>query len=196
MTAAPRRDWRHRGAHGLAAGSLLVAGAAACSSDDTRTSADATTTGATAAAGGGEATSSSTVAPEEDTVTDPTRRDQQRNAIAQTYRHWQRAMVDGDTDALRRLSLPTSSARHISGYEQPREEWFSQIDSGYFHYHAIDNASLDVAVHSATSATLVSRSTIDVTIDGSRGTWQLQSTAEYVRVDGRWLSGDSSSRLQ
>ena len=41
----------------------------------------------------------------------------------------------------------------------------------------------------------MSRSTIDVTIGGSRNTWRLESTAEYVKVDGRWLSDDGRSRM-
>lgn len=44
-------------------------------------------------------------------------------------------------------------------------------------------------------ATLMTRSTIDVTISGSRNTWRLESTAAYVKVGGRWLSGDSRSQM-
>jgi hypothetical protein len=118
-----------------------------------------------------------------------------RDAITANFRARQRAMVDGDIAELRRLSTPDSRAKHISGYNQPRDEWFDQIDSGYFDYHTIDNDSMDITLTGPDRATLVTRSTIDVTIGGSRSTWRLESTAEYVKVESRWLSGDSRSQM-
>jgi len=117
-----------------------------------------------------------------------------RDVIIANFRARQQAMVDADTDTLRALSTPDSHAEHISGYNQPREEWFDQIVSAYFDYHSIDNQSIEVTMTGPTSATLVARSTIDVTIGGSRNTWRLESTVDYVKVEGRWLSGDGSSR--
>ncbi len=118
-----------------------------------------------------------------------------RDAIIANLHARQQAMIDGDTEALRRLSMPDFHTEHITGYDQPSDAWFEQIESGYFDYHAIDNQSIDVTLTGPDTATLVSRSTIDVTIAGSRNTWQLESTAEYVRVGGRWLSGDGRSRM-
>lgn len=117
-----------------------------------------------------------------------------RDAIIANFRARQQAMIDADTGKLRALSTPDSRAEHITGYNQPREEWFDQIESGYFDYHSIENHSIEVVLTGPNTATLVSRSTIDVTIGGSRNTWRLESTAEYIKQDGRWLSGDGSSR--
>lgn len=118
-----------------------------------------------------------------------------RDAIVANFHARQRAMVDADTQELRRLSTPDSHAQHISGYNQPRDEWFDEIESGYFAYHTVDNDSIDLTMTGPDTATLVSRSTIDVTIGGSRNTWRLESTADYVKVHGRWLSGDGRSRM-
>jgi hypothetical protein len=118
-----------------------------------------------------------------------------RDAIGANFQARQRAMVDGDTEELRRLSTPDSRAEHISGYNQSRDERFEQIDSGYFDYHTIENDSMNITLTGPDSATLVTRSTIDVTIGGSRSTWRLESTAEYVKVESRWLSGDSRSQM-
>lgn len=130
--------------------------------------------------------------PTEHTMTDS---QADREAIIAHFQARQLAMIDADTDRLRTLSTPDSHAEHISGYNQPRDEWFDQIDSGYFDYHTIDNHSVEVTLTGPDSATLVARSTIDVTIGGSRGPWRLESTADYLKQDGRWLSGDGSSRL-
>ncbi|MCC6498484.1 MAG: DUF4440 domain-containing protein [Propionibacteriaceae bacterium] len=117
-----------------------------------------------------------------------------REAIIANFRARQQAMIDADTGQLRALSTPDSRAEHITGYDQPRDEWFDQIESGYFDYHSIDNHSIEVTLTGPSTATLVSRSTIDVTIRGSRNSWRLETTAEYIKQDGRWLSGNGSSR--
>jgi len=117
-----------------------------------------------------------------------------RDAIIANFQARQRAMIDGDTERLRQLSTPDAHAGHITGYEQPQEEWLDQIQSGYFDYHTIDNHSVQVTVTGPARATLVARSTIDVTIGGTRNTWRIESTADYVKRDGRWLSGNGSSR--
>lgn len=116
-------------------------------------------------------------------------------AIEANFRARQDAMVDTDTEQLRRLSTPGSQARHISGYNQPREEWFAQIESGYFDYHTIDTDSIEVTLTGPSSATLTARSTIDVTIGGSRNTWRLESTTDYVKRGAVWLSANSRSRM-
>jgi len=131
--------------------------------------------------------------PQEEPMTHPeTQAD--RDAIIANFQARQRAMIDGDTERLRQLSTPDAHAGHITGYKQPQEEWLDQIQSGYFDYHTIDNHSIQVTVTGPNRATLVARSTIDVTIGGARNTWRLESTADYVKRDGRWLSGDGSSR--
>lgn len=126
------------------------------------------------------------------TATKPT---SDRDAVTANFQARQQAMIDADTDLLAQLSTPGSHARHISGYNQPREEWFAQIESGYFDYHAIDTQAIEVTLTSPTTATLVARSTIDVTIGGSRNTWRLESTTDYLKQGDRWLSADSQSRI-
>lgn len=119
-----------------------------------------------------------------------------RDAITANFRARQRAMVDADIEQLRTLSTPDSRARHINGYNQPREEWFDQVRSGHFAYHAIDNETVDITLTSPTTATLVARSTIDVTIGGARGRWRLETTTDYIKTEDRWLSADSNSRMR
>lgn len=118
-----------------------------------------------------------------------------RDAITANFRARQQAMINGDIDTLRALSMPNSHAGHITGYDQPREEWFEQIESGYFDYHTIDNHSIHVTLTGQDTARLMARSTIDVTIGGAHGTWQLESTARYGRQEGRWLAGDGTSHM-
>lgn len=106
-----------------------------------------------------------------------------------------RAMIDGDIATLRELTAPNTTATHITGYVQPREEWYSQIESGYFDYHSVTPHSSVITFTDKNTATMVGRSTIDVTINGSRRIWNLESTSTWHRQnDGRWLGGSSSAR--
>lgn len=105
------------------------------------------------------------------------------------------AMVDGDIEALRALSTTTSRATHIGGAVQAREEWFAQIASGHFDYHRVTPADFTVTMTDPDHAVALSRSVIDVTIAGSRGTLNVRTTTYFVREDGHWLAGDASSTL-
>lgn len=121
------------------------------------------------------------------------RTDEDRAAIEENYRQQQIAMINGDIATLRSLLASETSATHITGYRQPRDEWFEQIQSGYFDYHTITPQSLEITIHDGNNATLVARNLIDVTIGGARNTWRLESTSSYVKQEGQWLGGDSSS---
>ncbi len=183
MRAATRR----RRAAGLVVAALAVTAATGCAGE--RDSASPATSISTSAnpSPSQEPSPEDQSMPESDTPSD-------RDAIIANFHARQQAMIDGDTEVLRQLSIPDSHAEHISGYNQPSGEWFDEIDSGYFDYHSIDNHTVDVTQTGPDTATLVARSTIDVTIGGSRNTWQLESTAEYLNVNGRWLSGDGRSQ--
>ncbi len=119
-----------------------------------------------------------------------------KQAIEAISRRQTRAMIDGDIATMRELSMPNTNATHITGYAQPREEWYSQIESGYFDYHSVTPHSTEITFTDRNTATVVGRSTVDVTIGGSRGTWNLESTATWHRQsDGRWLSGNSKANM-
>ncbi|MBX3193806.1 MAG: nuclear transport factor 2 family protein [Microbacteriaceae bacterium] len=101
-----------------------------------------------------------------------------------------RQLVDGllaaDVAALDAVLAPDFVAVHITGQEQSRADWLSQIGSGRMAYHAFDPESARVTVD-GDDAVLVTRNRVVATIGGSRGRWPLESTSRYVRCDGRWM---------
>jgi ketosteroid isomerase-like protein len=107
--------------------------------------------------------------------------------VRQTYQCQLDAMVAGDVHALDGLLAPDYTARHITGYRQPKREWLQQIRDGEFTYHAIEVESVDVRVDGDT-ATLVSRAHVDVTIGASRGRWPLESTIAFENRSGSWAA--------
>jgi ketosteroid isomerase-like protein len=118
--------------------------------------------------------------------------DHDRSAILEDYRSQHRAMIEGRTDVLDELLAEQFTATPISGYEQPKAEWLAQIRSGDFTYHRIEEKHVSINVDGDT-AVLAGQAAVTVTIGGSRGTWNLESTLQYVEQDGRWTVARSRS---
>src|SRR5438094_738638 len=103
-------------------------------------------------------------------------------------------MVAGEINALDELVAHDYTARHITGYAQPRAEWLTQMRDRQFIYHHIDLQSLDVGLDEGV-ASVVSRAFVSVTIGGSNGRWALRTTMQLQRRSGCWIASESSSTM-
>jgi ketosteroid isomerase-like protein len=97
------------------------------------------------------------------------------------------AMVAARTDQLGDLIDDDYSLVHITGYVQPKDEWFDVIRSGQFDYHRIDieEQALSVSV-SGDSATVTGRGVFDATINGMQAPWRLRFEMNWSRQRGAW----------
>lgn len=97
------------------------------------------------------------------------------------------AMVEARTDMLAQLVEEDYALVHISGYVQPRSEWFDVIANGRYDYHRIDvnHRTLQLNVAGA-SATLEGSGLFDATIDGTHRPWRLQFALQCTKQSGRW----------
>lgn len=107
--------------------------------------------------------------------------------VIELYRAMYRGMLERDTALLDDLLGDEYTLTHMTGYLQAKKEWLEQIDSGEMQYHSSQEHGTSVEVTGDT-AVLVGRSTVDATIWGSRGTWNLQLTTTYERRDGEWIA--------
>jgi hypothetical protein len=114
------------------------------------------------------------------------------SAILSVLRDYHAAMVSGSTDILDKLVAPDFSLVHITGYVQPKEEWFSVIRSGDFDYHQIDidQKRLDIVIDDA-SATVTGRGIFNATINGLSNPWRLQFAIRLARSNDRWILADA-----
>jgi len=113
--------------------------------------------------------------------------------LLEVNRERSRLLVEQRTDELDDLFRADFVAVHITGYEQTKAEWLDQIRSGQMRYHGFEEISATVTVD-GDSAMTVTRSLVDATIYGSRGTWPLESTTTYVRDGGTWKAQRSRAR--
>ncbi len=118
--------------------------------------------------------------------------EQDRAEILDNYRAQLRAMVDCDTEVLGELLTEDFSLTHMTGYFQPKQEWLAQMRAGQFVYHDAQERSVSLHLDGDT-ARLVGRFITDATVYGSRATWPLQLTMEYVRTGGGWLASRSEA---
>jgi hypothetical protein len=123
-------------------------------------------------------------------VQSPTPSDEER-AIRDVLRRYHAAMVDARTDVLDALVARDFALVHITGYAQPKSEWFEVIDAGAFDYHRIDVDPRTLAIEVTGGTAVVSgRGVFDATIQGMRRPWRLQFTMQLERLaphDGAWV---------
>jgi hypothetical protein len=107
--------------------------------------------------------------------------------VLQLLRAYHSAMVDARLDDLATILADNFSLVHITGYVQPRGEWFDVIGSGQFQYHRIDidEALLSVSI-SGNTATVKGRGVFDATINGMRRSWRLQFAIQVAKDRGAW----------
>jgi hypothetical protein len=116
---------------------------------------------------------------------------QERGASAEIMRHvraYHAAMVDARTVELDRLLDPDFALVHITGYVQPKDEWFDVLRSRQFDYHRIeiDEKTVSVSI-SGDAAELTGRGVFNATINGARNPWKLQFSMRFARRDAKWV---------
>lgn len=94
-------------------------------------------------------------------------------------------MLDGDTDTLDDLLADNCTLTHITGYEQPKKEWLSQMRAGQFVYHGVDQKNLTVEADGDT-ARVSGRIVTDATVYGTRSDWRLRMTLDYALQNRTW----------
>lgn len=116
------------------------------------------------------------------------------SAVMSVYRAYLDALVDARIVDLDRMLADDFTAVHITGYRQPKEEWFAVIRSGEYDYHSfqVDESSIKITVNEDT-AVINGRSVVDATISGMRAPWRLQSELRMVKRDGQWIIANTKS---
>ena len=105
--------------------------------------------------------------------------------VVEVLQDYHRAMVEADTDKLAVLVDRQFSLTHITGYVQPRDEWFHVIRTGQFDYHRIDIDEVEVRIN-ADVADVAGSGTFNATINGMHAPWRLRFTLVVACQNGRW----------
>lgn len=96
------------------------------------------------------------------------------------------AMTDADIDTMRELVSEDMIYTHMSGMQQTRDEYFSDITDGNLRYFTIgiDNPVIKV---DGDKALITYTSVLNANAYGSRGTYRMKGTHHYEKSDGLWI---------
>lgn len=96
------------------------------------------------------------------------------------------AMTDADIDTMRELVSEDMIYIHMSGMQQTREEYFSDITDENLRYFTIgiDNPVIKV---DGDKAQITYTSVLNANAYGSRGTYRMKGTHHYEKSDGLWI---------
>jgi hypothetical protein len=108
-------------------------------------------------------------------------------AILEILRAYHAAMVEAQVDRLRQLLDSGFTLGHITGYVQPKNEWFGLIRSGEFDYHQIDVDQATLTVRASGNTALVEgKGIFDATISGMHAPWRLKFSVAFNRCGAAW----------
>ncbi len=115
--------------------------------------------------------------------------EQQTNDEAQILaltRKFTQLMIDRNTEELNKIVDKNFSLTHITGYVQPKAEWFKEIEQESMKYYSAQEVSQNLKI-SGNKAEFVQRNLLDARIWGSRNKWRLQQTMTLEKRNNQWV---------
>lgn len=95
-------------------------------------------------------------------------------------------MIDRNTTELNKILDTNFTLRHITGYVQSKEEWFSEIESERMKYYAYKEVKTLVKID-GDKAVFVGQNLLDARIWGTRNNWRLQQTMHLEKQNNKWI---------
>jgi hypothetical protein len=111
-----------------------------------------------------------------------------RAEILRLLRAYHAAMVEVRTDDLDALLDADFTLVHMSGYVQPKDEWFDVIRSGQFDYRRIEVDETTICVRvDGRAAELTGRGIFNATINGMKSPWTMRFSMRFAKRDHGWI---------
>lgn len=104
-------------------------------------------------------------------------------AVTRQLTQW---MVEKDTVAMRTITDESFSITHITGYVQPRQEWFAEIDRESMKYYSAKEVAHKIIIE-GNKAVFMNQNLLDARIWDSRNTWRLQQNMQLEKQGGKWI---------
>lgn len=111
-----------------------------------------------------------------------------RQEIISLLKRYHQAMTGADTSTLEELLDPHYSLVHITGYRQPKEQWYNVIQNREFDYHRIilDESALSISCN-GDEAIVKGNGVFDATINGFHSPWRLSFELKIQKRYGEWV---------
>jgi hypothetical protein len=95
-------------------------------------------------------------------------------------------MIKKDTAAMNGILDENYTLTHMTGYVQPKAEWFDEVTKESMKYYSENEVHHSVTVN-GNKATATMQNLVDARIWGSRNTWRLQQKMTLEKRSGKWI---------
>jgi hypothetical protein len=95
-------------------------------------------------------------------------------------------MIKRDTAAMNQILDKDYTLTHMTGYVQPKAEWFNEVIKESMKYYSAKEVQHSVKI-TGNRATVTMQDLVDARIWGSRNIWRLQQVMTLEKRDGRWI---------
>ncbi|MDB5021726.1 MAG: hypothetical protein JWQ28_2853 [Pedobacter sp.] len=112
------------------------------------------------------------------------RPDDNKLQVLDVTRQLTQLMIDKNIEELRKILSPDFTLTHMTGYVQPKDEWFSEIETERMKYYSYKEVKTLVQID-GDKATFVGQNVLDARIWGTRNDWRLQQTMRLEKRNGK-----------
>lgn len=108
------------------------------------------------------------------------------NEILERFIEFQQALIDKDADKLDEILTDKYELVHMSGKRQTKEEFIAEIMDGTLNYYKSEIIDPTILWDDKQRATLVGDVRLTAKVYGINGTWTLDTTVDFEKIDGKW----------
>ena len=120
--------------------------------------------------------------------------DNDKSQILEVTRQLTQLMIDKNTTAMNKILDIHFTLTHISGYVQPKEEWYAEIETERMKYYSYKEVKTSVNID-GDKATFVGQNMLDARIWGTRNNWRLQQTMQLEKRNEKWIILKSAAAI-
>jgi len=112
--------------------------------------------------------------------------DNNKSQVLDVTRQLTQLMIDKNTVAMDKILDPHFTLTHITGYVQPKDEWYAEIENERMKYFSYKEVKTSVKID-GDKAIFVGQNILDARIWGSRNNWRLQQTMHLEKRGEKWI---------
>ena len=112
--------------------------------------------------------------------------DNNKAEVIEVVRQLTQLMIEKDTVAMDKILDKHFTLTHITGYVQPKDEWYAEINSERMKYYSYKEVNTSAEVN-GDKARFIGQNILDARIWGSRNIWRLQQTMQLEKRNGKWV---------
>ena len=108
-----------------------------------------------------------------------------KNKVLQLHKNLGINMTSKGIKNIENLVTDDYTLTHITGYKQPKEQWYSQMLDEQMKYYSVELIDYLILIES-NNLYLLTKNIVDARIYGSRNKWKLALKHKVVKINNKW----------